>query len=345
MFSIDVEKEKKDKQEREQKEMIEYYKKLKAREEAEGKNEQEKKIDKIEKAKKAEGGGIFGFLQQKWFSNPNLNYFAKCMFPFLAIVGVGGIAIGAGWVLGEISKLAPFLSDLKLPESITHIITTAGFWQLAGIVAGCCVLFFAVTIAFGKIKSLVQEGREGNDKSKKVYRNRERQYTQEKKYTNEMQNEDKHITKEQVENMILGGKLDDLRKIFNFEGKELPREFKQLVLKKDLEGVKRYVKKYQYKRNNNEFGVYSCGKKKIHKQAKTSKINFNNHFSGKNAKFYSYDRKENIFNIKTSITNRNQEVVNRYSAKKYNSYNMQKNNSHYFKYKGVSSFRENQKYF
>ena len=345
MFSIDIEKEKKDKKEREQKEMMDYYKKLKAREEEGDAVEDHGKAQKNEDAKKAEKGNIFSFLQKQWFSNPHLNYFAKCMFPFLAIVGVGGIAIGAGWLIGEISTLAPFLSGLNLPKSITHIIATASFWQLAGIVAGCCFIFFVVTMAFSKVKSLVQEGRAGNEKGKKVHENKEKEIVQKKQHSNARQNENKTITKEQVENMILGGKLDDLRKIFGCEDQELPREFKRLVLTNNLEGVKHYIKKNQYARNGNEFSAYSCGGRTIAKQAKMSKINFNHHFAKQNAKFYAFGRKDNNFEINTSIKNRNQETVKRYRKKKYSTYNKQKNNNHCFKYKSSSSFRQNQKYF
>ncbi len=118
---------------------------------------------------------------KKWLNNRYADNLLKCLSPTIALVGIGTIFWGSGFVVQEISKSSEFLKGLSLPGKITDIITTFSFWRIVGIVALAGVVSFLFLTIFKTIKNTIKEYREY--KRNTAYRNLTQQrYKQYEKY-------------------------------------------------------------------------------------------------------------------------------------------------------------------
>ena len=162
MFSTDNETEKKKKEEEKKKkidEMLEEYDKNKKEQLKKDKNDSENELSFPKVS-----------YSNQWVKNDHADTFLKCISPALAIVGVGCVFWAAGFAVNELSKAAYFLKDISLPKYITHMIGTAAFWEVAGIVAAIGVCIFLFLTAFSAIKNNLNEG------NRKKINNKENKY-------------------------------------------------------------------------------------------------------------------------------------------------------------------------
>ncbi len=138
-----------------------FSKKIKTEKE-EKEKERQKKIDKIiemydknkQENNKDDDSKFLGMpFLKRWSKNNYADRFLKCLSPAFAIIGLGAVFWGAGFVLNELSKASSFLRDLTLPTKISGLITTVAFWKVIGIVALSGVAIFIFLTIFSVIKN------------------------------------------------------------------------------------------------------------------------------------------------------------------------------------------------
>ena len=160
MYTIDLKEEQKQKEKERQKKidkLIEQYDKA---QESKSKSKNENKKDKSTE-KKAEAN----FLTKDYSSNPHLNRLIKCMMPVALGVGVGLVFWGGGFLVNELSTMAPALSGLSLNTGITNIIATATFWKVIALIAAVCALAYLIWEATSTITKKISAKAENKGKN------------------------------------------------------------------------------------------------------------------------------------------------------------------------------------
>ena len=163
---------------------------------------------------------------KKWLNNKYADNLLKCLFPTIALVGIGTIFWGSGFIVKEISKSSEFLKGLSLPGKITDIITTFSFWRIVGIIAIAGVVSFLFLTIFKTIKNTIKEYREykRNTAYRNIAQQQYRQYNEYKPISYSCSRENNKIIKNQQNRSINKYNYDNSLKYKNiYNAKQRPK--------------------------------------------------------------------------------------------------------------------------
>ena len=164
MFSFDLEKKQKEDEENKEKERQKKIDKLIEESEKKNSNSAESEGHKVESG---------SFLGKPFVKNKYGNLFIKSvLLPVGGVIGIGVAFWGAGFAVGEASKIAPFLSDISLPTSITGILGTVAFWKFVLLVVAVCAFIFVCASVITAIKDRAMEAGQEQSNRRQISQSR-----------------------------------------------------------------------------------------------------------------------------------------------------------------------------